>query len=179
MGDRLNIGNKLLHIRRIQVTYVAVRLRDAEMADSLTTMRIPMPTLRKLGIIAILCTWLNAFADTPASVPATAPVRTILERHDQTGVSGKEILLGTALLPAGTAIGFHTHPGDEFGYVLKGPLVLKTKGQPDRILNTGDTFFNARGLVHSLATVPGSEGGMALSTWIIDKGEPLASPVTN
>ena len=134
-----------------------------------------MPTLSRLGIVAILSTSLSAFAD----APATAPVRTIFERHDQTGVPGKEILLGTAQLPAGTAIGFHTHPGDEFGYVLKGPLLLKTKGQPDRMLKTGDVFFNARGVVHSLATVPGAEGGTALSTWIVDKGEPLATPVTN
>jgi len=61
--------------------------------------------------------------------------------------------------------------------VLKGPLVLKQKGEPDRILKTGDTFFNARGVVHSLATLPGSDGGEALSTWIIDKGQPLATPV--
>ena len=136
-----------------------------------------MPTLSKLGIVAILSLSLNAFADAPA--PASAPVRTILEHHDLTGVPGKEALLGTAVLPAGTAIGFHTHPGDEFGYVLKGPLILKTKGQPDRILKTGDSFFNARGAVHSLATVPGAEGGTAVSTWIVDKGEPLATPATN
>ena len=142
-------------------------------------MRRPMTTLCRLGMVAVLSMSLNAFADTPAPAPSAAPVRTILERHDQTGVPGKEILLGTALLPAGTAIGFHTHPGDEFGYVLKGPLVLKIKGQPDRILKTGDTFFNPRGVIHSLATVPGSEGGTALSTWIIDKGEPLATPVAN
>jgi quercetin dioxygenase-like cupin family protein len=138
-----------------------------------------MPTLSKLGIVAILSISLNAFADAPGSAPASAPVRTILERHDQTGVAGKEIVLGTALLPAGSAIGFHTHPGDEVGYVLKGPLVLKKKGQPDRILKTGDTFFNARGEVHSLATQPGSEGGTAVSTWIVDKGQPLSTPAPN
>jgi quercetin dioxygenase-like cupin family protein len=138
-----------------------------------------MSTPYKLGIVTILSISLNAFADQPAAAPASAPVRTILERHDQTGVPGKEVFLGTAVLPAGTAIGFHTHPGDEFGYVLKGPLVLKTKGQPDRILKTGDSFFNARGVIHSLGTVPGSEGGTAVSTWIVDKGEPLAIPATN
>ncbi|MGD0493055.1 MAG: cupin domain-containing protein [Steroidobacteraceae bacterium] len=138
-----------------------------------------MPPLYQLGFVTILSISLNAFAGEPASAPASAPVRTILERHDQSGVPGKEALLGTAVLPAGSATGFHTHPGDEFGYVLKGPLVLKIKGQPDRILKTGDTFFNARGVIHNLATVPGGEGGMALSTWIIDKGEPLATPVNN
>ena len=138
-----------------------------------------MPTASRLAIIAILCISLNAFADAPGPAPASAPVRTILERHDQTAVAGKEIVLGTALLPAGSAIGFHTHPGDEVGYVLKGPLVLKKKGQPDRILKTGDTFFNARGEVHSLATQPGSEGGTAVSTWIVDKDQPLSTPAPN
>jgi quercetin dioxygenase-like cupin family protein len=145
--------------------------------------RFPVPTLFKLGIVAILSLSLNAFADAPASAPASAsasaPVRTILERHDQTGVAGKEIILGTALLPAGTLIDYHTHPGDEVGYVLKGPLVLKQKGEPDRILKTGDTFFNARGVVHSLATQPGSEGGTAVSTWIVDKGQPLSTPASH
>jgi quercetin dioxygenase-like cupin family protein len=138
-----------------------------------------MPTATKLVIVAVLSMSLNAFADSPASAPVSAPVRTILERHDQTAVPGKEIVLGTALLPAGSAIGFHSHPGDEAGYVLKGPLVLKKKGQPDRILKTGDTFFNARGEVHSLATQPGTEGGMAVSTWIVDKDQPLATPAPN
>ncbi len=136
-----------------------------------------MSAVSKLKIVAILSVSLNAFADAPASAPA--PVRTILERHDQSSVAGKEIVLGTALLPAGSAIGFHTHPGDEVGYVLKGPLVLKKKGEPDRILKTGDTFFNARGEVHSLATQPGSDGGAAVSTWIIDKGQALATPAPN
>jgi hypothetical protein len=34
-------------------------------------------------------------------------------------------LLGAATLPASIAVGFNIHPGDEFGYVLKRPLVLK------------------------------------------------------
>jgi hypothetical protein len=34
-------------------------------------------------------------------------------------------------------------------------------------------------VVHSLATVPGSEGGTAVSTWIVDRGQPLSSPAVN
>jgi quercetin dioxygenase-like cupin family protein len=61
--------------------------------------------------------------------------------------------------------------------VLKGNLILKTQGQPDRALKAGDSFFNPRGAVHSLAVAPGADGGVALSTWIVDKGAPLATPV--
>ena len=124
--------------------------------------------------LALAAIVLSAAADEPGAAPQ--PVRTILERHDQSGVPGKEIVIGTAMLPAGTSIGYHTHPGDESGYVLKGVLILRTRGQPDRTLKVGDSFFNPRGAVHSLATVPGQEGGTAMSTWIVDKGQPLATP---
>jgi quercetin dioxygenase-like cupin family protein len=112
-----------------------------------------------------------------AAAGAAQPKRTLLDKHDQSEVPGKEIVLGTAELPPGGVIGWHTHNGDESGYVLKGNLVLKTRGQPDQVLKAGDHFFNPRGAVHSLAAAPGSEGGEAVSTWIVDKGKPLAEPV--
>lgn len=119
---------------------------------------------------------ISVSADEPK--PAAAqPVRTILERHDQSGVAGKEIVQGSAMLPPGSAIGFHTHPGDEAGFVLKGTLIWRVQGQPDKILKAGDSFFNPRGSAHSVAAVPGSEGGTAVSSWVIDKGQPLATPV--
>jgi quercetin dioxygenase-like cupin family protein len=108
---------------------------------------------------------------------ASTPTRTIWDRHDQSGVPGKEIVIGTAVLPPGTAIGYHTHAGDESGYVVKGSLILKTRGQPDQTLYAGDHFFNVRGAVHSLTAPAGGEGGTAVSTWIVDKGVPLATPV--
>jgi quercetin dioxygenase-like cupin family protein len=129
--------------------------------------------LLHLSLLAIAIISLNAAADEPSAGPQ--PVRTVLERHDQSGVPGKEIVIGTATLPAGSGIGYHTHPGDEAGYVVKGNLILKTKGQPDRALKAGDSFFNPRGAVHSLVAAPGSDG-MAVSSWIIDKGQPLATP---
>jgi quercetin dioxygenase-like cupin family protein len=131
------------------------------------------PILAALIAIAVLS--LNATADEPKT--AAQPVRNIMERHDQSGVPGKEIVIGTATLPPGSVIGYHTHPGDEAGYVLKGTLILKTQGQPDRTLKAGDSFFNPRGAVHSLAAAPGADGGMAVSSWIVDKGQPLATPV--
>jgi quercetin dioxygenase-like cupin family protein len=118
---------------------------------------------------------LSAAADEPSAAPQ--PVRTIFERHDQSGVPGKEIVIGTAMLPAGTSIGYHTHPGDESGYVVKGELILRTRGRPDRTLKAGDSFFNPSGAVHSLSNASGQDSGMAISTWIVDKGQPLATPV--
>ncbi len=127
------------------------------------------------ALIAIAILSLNATAD--ESKPAAQAARNIMERHDQSGVPGKEIVIGTATLPAGSVIGYHTHPGDEVGYVLKGNLIWKTQGQPDRALKAGDSFFNPRGAVHSLVAAPRSDGGMEVSTWIVDKGVPMSTPV--
>jgi len=131
--------------------------------------------LTHIALVAVASLTVNAAADEPKA--SAQPVRTIFERHDQSGVPGKEIVIGSAMLPAGTLIGYHTHPGDEAGYVLKGTLILKTRGQPDRLLKAGDSFFNPRGAVHSLAAAPGDDGGTVVSAWIIDKGQPLATPV--
>jgi quercetin dioxygenase-like cupin family protein len=128
-----------------------------------------------ISLIAIIGLSLNAAAE--ESKLRAEVVRNILERHDQSGVAGKEIVTGTANFPAGSSIGFHTHPGDESGYVLKGSIVLKTQGQPDRVLKAGDSFFNPRGAVHSVVALPNGEGGMAVSSWIVDKGQPLATAV--
>jgi len=132
-----------------------------------------MRTVFQLSLVAVIALSFSAGADEPKP----QPVRTLFSHHDQSGVPGKEIVIGTAMLPPETGIGFHTHPGDESGYVLRGKLILKTRGRPDRTLNPGDSFFNERGAIHSLVAAPGGEGGAAVSTWIVDKGAPLATPV--
>jgi quercetin dioxygenase-like cupin family protein len=130
---------------------------------------------RIIAAVTVLSMTSASFADPPIAQAK----RTILDRHDQSGVDGKEVILGTAELPAGAVIGWHIHYGDESGYVLKGHLIIKVKGQPDRTLNAGDYFFNPAGVVHSLAAEPGTDGGTAVSTWIVAKGKPLAEPVAD
>ena len=119
----------------------------------------------------------HAIAQDAPAANAPQAKRTILDQHEQSGVPGTEIVLGTAEIPAGGAVGWHMHNGDESGYVLKGNLVLKTRGKPDQVLKAGDHFFNPQGAVHSLVAAPDGDGGVALSTWVVDKGKPLADPV--
>jgi hypothetical protein len=84
-----------------------------------------------ISLLAIVALCMNAGANEPNASPQ--PVRTIFERHDQSQVTpAREIVIGSAVLPANTAVGYHTHPGDE--------------------------------------------AGAAVSTWIIDKGQPLSTP---
>jgi hypothetical protein len=94
-----------------------------------------MQTRNRIIGAAILARSVGANADEITS----SPVRSILERHDQSNVAGKEIVLGTAALPAGSV--------------------------------------NPRGSVHSLLAAPGTDGGIAVSTWIVDMDKPLATTV--
>lgn len=126
----------------------------------------------------ILLAIVSVFAmDAAGQETKRRPTRAILDRHDETGVPGRQIVLGTAELPAGAAVPWHTHYGDEAGYVLKGDLILRIRGQPDRRLRAGDHFFNPRGVAHTLLAAPGTAGGIALSTWVVDKGKPLVQSV--
>ena len=102
-----------------------------------------------------------------------APARTILGAIDVSGAT-EVATLGTVDFPASGVIGRHTHPGEEVGYVVKGRVVLKVDGQPDRPLRAGDGFVIPRGVVHSAAA---DSGGARLSVvWITDTGAPLATP---
>ena len=131
---------------------------------------------RTSSALFILIAALGFAAHAQDSKPAAAaePKRNILDKYDQSGVEGKEIIIGTAELPPGATIGWHTHPGDESGYVLRGTIIWKVRGQPDRNLKAGDHFFNPRGSVHSVTSV---DGGAVVSHWIVDKGKPMAEPV--
>ena len=128
--------------------------------------------LVRIGFSARVCL---AVAAVVALEAKESVQRKVYGHYDQSAVSGKEIVTGTATLAPGAVIGFHTHPGDEAGYIVKGTAIWKVRGQPDKTLKAGDSFFNPRGSVHSV--VGGDEGATAFSTWIVDKGKPMAEPV--
>jgi quercetin dioxygenase-like cupin family protein len=130
--------------------------------------------LKLANVLALLLCTLSIGVGAEDAKSPSKVMRNVLEKHDLSGVDNKEIVFGKAIFPASGSIGFHTHPGDEAGYVLKGSITLKTKGKPDRRLVAGESFFNARGAVHSVEA--GVEGATVLSTWVVDNGVPMATP---
>jgi mannose-6-phosphate isomerase-like protein (cupin superfamily) len=79
-------------------------------------------------------------------------------------------------LPPGASVGYHVHPGDEAGYIIKGSVTWKVRGQADKTLKAGDSFFNPRGSVHSIVSADSGDSTV-ISTWIVDKGKPMSTPV--
>jgi hypothetical protein len=65
------------------------------------------------------------------------------------------------------------HPGDEAGYIVTGSVIWKVRGQPDKILKAGDSFFNPRGSVHSI--VGSDEGGTVFSRGSSTRASPWSN----
>ena len=101
--------------------------------------------------------------------------RVELQRHD-IGTPGHEAVLARGEFTPGAAAPKHTHPGEEVAYVLEGQVTLEIEGKPPVTLQTGDVFFVPAGTVHS-AKNAGTTPAKILSTYIVEKGKPLATPV--
>jgi len=120
---------------------------------------------------ALIAVWASG------SVRAQQPgfKRTELQRHDL-GVPGKEVVQARAEFDAGASIGKHTHPGEEFGYILEGSLEFEIAGKPTKTLKAGETFFIPPETVHAAKNV-GNGPAKVLATYVVEKGKPLATMV--
>lgn len=107
---------------------------------------------------------------------APEPFKRIPVQRADLSVSGREVVQAIAEIQPGAAAGRHTHPGEEIGYVIAGPVVVEIDGQPARTLQTGEGFIVPTGKIHN-ATNKGSGVAKVLATYIVEKGKPTATPV--
>jgi uncharacterized cupin superfamily protein len=64
-------------------------------------------------------------------------------------------------IPPGATSARHSHPGEDFGYVIAGTIVLQVDGKPPLTLKA-----------RNLGTTP----ARALDTYVIDQGKPGIAP---
>jgi len=74
----------------------------------------------------------------------------------------------------GVESGRHTHPGEEFGYVLEGALQLEIDARAPQTFKAGDVFFVPAGVVHNGRNT-GSVKTMFVSTYVVENGQPLSA----
>lgn len=82
----------------------------------------------------------------------------------------------TAEVAAGATVARHTHPGIEAAYVLDGEGEVFIDGQPTQALKANASFHVPPVVPHSLHN-SGSRPMRLTSTYTVEKGKPLASPV--
>jgi quercetin dioxygenase-like cupin family protein len=130
-----------------------------------------MKRTTSFGTVALLVGMLAAVA---AQAPPSFK-RTVLQQTDL-AAPGREAVLAVAELQPSAAAGRHTHPGEEIGYVLSGPVVIEIDGKAAKTYQTGDSFVIPPSTIHN-AKNPGSGVVKIVSTYVIEKGKPVATPV--
>ncbi len=97
-----------------------------------------------------------------------------LQRRDIPG-TGLEGVTMAIEIPPGTSSARHSHPGEDFGYVIEGTIVLQVDGKPPMTVRAGEAFFTERGHIHNASNI-GATTARAVDTYIIDKGKPVVTP---
>jgi quercetin dioxygenase-like cupin family protein len=101
--------------------------------------------------------------------------RTMLQDQDLSVKDRHGVMARSEFMPGATS-GRHFHPGEEFGYVLEGTLELTVDGKPAQRLNAGSVIFMPAGTIHEAKNV-GTGSLKVLSTYVLEKGKPLATAV--
>jgi len=81
-------------------------------------------------------------------------------------------------LPNRPGNGFHTHNGDQWEVVIEGEITYTVRGQPARVLKTGDFVYIPRGTIHrneNKSNMP----ARTMELLIIEKDKPQANQVAN
>ena len=95
-------------------------------------------------------------------------------QHSASSIPGREIVQVLTEIPAGVESGWHTHPGEEVGFIVAGTVEMMIRGQETLTLHAGDGFLIPPRTPHNALDV-GPEPGRMLSTYIVEVGQPLAT----
>ena len=138
------------------------------------TKRGMMTTAFAIALVAGLWGLQHVSAQPAAGAAPAGFKRTELIRHD-ISMPNHEAITARADFQPGGAVPRHTHPGEEVAYILEGEIELQVEGKPAQKFKAGDTFFLPAGTVHAAKNV-GKGTAAVLSTYLVEKGKPLATP---
>src|SRR5271156_6680212 len=88
---------------------------------------------------------------------------------------GYVTIIVEAEIEPGVTVARHTHPGIEPGYVVEGGFELPIEGQPTRRLKPADGLQVPPKTPHA-GGKNGDKKTRVTSTYVMEKGKPLASP---
>ena len=132
------------------------------------------------GIASCALCGLAEFVATEVSAQGTPPpapagfTRKILSQMDGP-VPGYVTLVAEVTIDPGILVARHTHPGIESGYIVSGGFELPIEGQPTRVMKQGDGFQIPVATPHA-GGKNGDTKTVVVSTYVVEKGKPLATP---
>ena len=95
-------------------------------------------------------------------------------QRSPSSIPGREIVQVETLIPPGVESGWHTHPGEEIGYIIAGEVEMMLQGRATMVLRPGDGFLIPPRTPHNARDL-GPETGRMLSTYIVETGQPIAT----
>src|SRR5262245_10827135 len=129
-----------------------------------------------IAVVAVALTTLEVRAQQPPAAAQTGFKRIPVQQGDLS-TAGREVVQAIAEIQPGAESGRHTHPGEEVAYVLEGTIMLEVQGKPAVAKKAGEAFIIPPNTVHN-AKNTSKAAAKVLGTYIIEKGKPVATPVT-
>jgi quercetin dioxygenase-like cupin family protein len=126
------------------------------------------------GFAACALCAISGFVATDASAQTPGFRRKILSQMDGP-TPGYVTIVVEAEVDPGVVVPRHTHPGIESAYMLEGELELPIQGQQTRTYKVGDFYQVPPETPHAGGTA-GDKKVRFTSTYVVEKGKPLASP---
>src|SRR5579872_2286606 len=117
----------------------------------------------------------DASAQKPPPAATSGVTRKILSQTEGPAPGYVTLIVDIEIEP-GVTIGRHTHPGIESAYMLEGGFDLPIEGQPTKTFRPGDAAVIPANTPHAGAK-NGDKKSRVISTYIVEKGKPLATPV--
>jgi quercetin dioxygenase-like cupin family protein len=118
----------------------------------------------------------EAYAQGQTSASSGGVTRNILAQSDGPA-PGYTTVLVEAIIEQGVKVGAHTHPGIESAYVLEGGFEVPIQGQPTRTIKPGDGFQIPPNTPHAGGAATPAKTRLII-TYVVEKGKPLATPVS-
>ncbi len=112
-----------------------------------------------------------------ASAAAAAdPQRTELMRAPVEGLSSHEGAISTVVLPPGSATPKHSHPGQEYVYVISGTLVMEAQGAAPITLAAGKAHVSPANQAHVVRNASKTKAAKVVVVALVPKGQPAMIP---
>ena len=111
-----------------------------------------------VSLLSSLCTWTaTKFVATSSAQPAPGAAKQLLVQP-LSDLPGREVRITLLDRAPGSSSPPHRHPGHHtFGYVVEGTYEFAIDGQPGRILNAGETFYEPPTALHSVSRNPSTD----------------------
>jgi quercetin dioxygenase-like cupin family protein len=111
-----------------------------------------------VGLVSCFSTWaVTRFVTASSAQLAPAAAKALLVQP-LADLPGREVRITLLDRAPGSSSPPHRHPGHHtFGYVIEGTYEFAIDGEPSRVLNAGETFYEPPTAVHSVSRNPSAD----------------------